>query len=154
MKENKGFTLIEIMVVLALSAIILTVIITSYYDLAKKQALDKDYLSVASLLDQAKSSAINSKSASQYGVYFASSSAVLFKGQTYVSNNITNQTYLLNNRVSISALNLVGSSTDRVLFSRLTGYANASGTITLSLKDSPTTKKIIKVYKTGVIEYK
>jgi prepilin-type N-terminal cleavage/methylation domain-containing protein len=132
-RKNNGYTLIEILIVIAITVIVLSIVLNSFYSLAKIQALDKDYISVASLLDQAKSQTINSKSASQYGVYFASSTAILFRGGSYTSSSTDNQTYSLNSRVNISSINLTGSTTDQVVFSRLTGYASASGTISISL---------------------
>jgi len=151
-KINKGYTLTEILVVMGISIIILSVVVSYFYSLVKIQALDKDYTSVVSLVDQAKSLSINSKSASQYGVYFASSTAVLFKGSNYISTSTANQIYTLNNRVSISNIDLEGSSTSQVLFSRLTGYANASGTVSVSLKDGSGSPKVIRIYRTGTIE--
>lgn len=153
-KIKKGFTLIEILVVLAISAVILSILLSFLNNFSRTQALDKDYLSVVSLIEQAKSASINSKQASQYGVYFASSSAVLFKGLSYISTSSSNQIYNLNSRVSISSLNFVGSSSNQVVFDRLTGYANASGTISISLQNSTSSDKIIRIYKTGTIEYK
>jgi hypothetical protein len=106
------------------------------------------------LIDQAKSASINSKDASSYGVYFSSSTAVLFKGQNYIASSTTNQPYSLNSRVNISAINLVGSSTNQIVFDRLTGYANASGTVAFSFKNEATSTKLIRIYKTGLIEYR
>jgi prepilin-type N-terminal cleavage/methylation domain-containing protein len=151
---KKGFTLIEILIVIAISAIILAIVVNAFYSMVRTQALDRDHSSIASLIDQAKSLSINAKSASQYGVYFASSTASLFKGTSYNPADSANQNYNLDGRVTISGLNLVGSSTDQILFSRLTGYANASGTISISLKDDLINSKIIRVYSTGLVEYK
>lgn len=153
-KLKKGYTLIEILLVIAISVIILAIILSSFNSLIKTQALDKDYSSVASLIDQAKSLALNSKAGSQYGVHFASSTVVLFKGTNFSSGAADNQTYFLNSRVSLSADNLIGSTTAEILFSRITGYANASGTVALSLKADPNIFKIIRIYHTGTIAYK
>lgn len=153
-KTNRGYTLIEIVVVMAITVVILSVVINSFFNLAKNQALNNDYLSVTSLIDQAKSLSINSKSASQYGMYFSSSTVVLFKGPNYISTSPANQSYILNSRVNISVINLSGSSTDQVVFDRLTGYASASGTVAISLKDGSVNPKVIQIYKTGLIDYK
>lgn len=151
---KKGFTLIEILIVLTLTVIILSVVVSSLYNLVGGQALDKDFSSVGALIEQAKSLTLNSKSASQYGVYFGTSTVTLFKGENYVLGSNTNQIYNLNGRTNISAVNLAGETTDRIYFERLTGYASASGTIALSLKKASTSPKVIQIYRTGVIEYK
>jgi len=153
-RTNKGYTLLELVIAIAIGAMIIYVVGSSFYKLIATQAFDKDYISVSSLVDQAKSLALNSKLASPYGVYFSSSTAVMFKGDNYVSTSTNNQVYVLNSRVSISSLNLIGSTTDRVIFSHLTGYASASGTISVSLKDGSANARVIKIYQTGIIEYK
>lgn len=153
-KKNKGFTLIEILVVMAISAIILMVVLSSFFDLVKVQALDKDFLSVASMVDMAKSQSINAKADSEYGVYFSTSSATLFKGADYVLGGIDNQVYNLNGRVNISAINLEQGNTDQIVFSKITGYASASGTVAISLKDESAIAKVITIHKTGTVEYK
>lgn len=149
---KKGFTLIEVLIVIALSIIILSIVISTFYSIAKTQALEKDYISVASLVDQAKSLSINSKSNSQYGIYFSSSTVAIFKGSSYSTSTVS-QTHTLNGKVNISGINLVGSSTDQLVFDRLTGYASASGTIAISLKESTSTARLIRIYNTGTIEY-
>jgi len=150
---KNGYTLTEILVVIAVTGIILLFVINSFLNLIKIQALDSDYVSVASLIDQAKSLSINSKSGYKYGVYFATSTVILFKGEAY-SASTTDQVYNLNGRVNISDINLVGGGLNQITFDRLNGYASASGTIGFSLKDGSAVPKIIQIYNTGVVEYK
>lgn len=150
---TKGYTLIEILVVIAISVAIISAVGATFFNLIKVQALDKDYVSIISLIDQARSQTINSLSGLQYGVFFSSSTVALFKGPTYSSSSISQQ-YDLNGRVNISMINLVGSSTNQIIFDRLTGYANASGTVTVSLKDGSVAAKNVQIYRTGTIEYK
>ncbi len=152
--KNKGFTLIEVLIVLIISSSILIIVISSFYKLVKTQALERDLSSIIAIIDRAKSLALNSESASQYGVYFSSSTAVLYKGINYIPTSTSNEIYFLNNRVNISSINLIGSSTNQITFSRITGYSNASGTVSISLKDNFLPDRIIKIYRTGVVEYK
>lgn len=147
-----GFTLMEILMVIAISVVILGIVFTSFNDLIRTQALAKDHVSILAVLDQAKSLAINSKSASQYGVHFASTTVILFTGTAYEENHSANQVFTLNSRVYISDISLIGADTDQVVFSRITGYANAQGTVTLALKNNPASTKIIQIYQTGLIE--
>ncbi len=146
---KQGFTLIEVLIVIAIAAIILGVVGGTFYDVIKSQALKNDYISVVSLLDRAKSLSINAKSDSEYGVRFASTTAQLFKG-SYSTANVQ-ETLNLNSRTYISNINL--SSGSEISFDRLTGYASAYGTISVALKNSSTTPKVVKVYQTGVIEH-
>lgn len=152
-KIKRGFTLIEILLVIAITGVIVAVSISPLNNLIKAQALDKDYISVAALVDQAKSLSINSKAGSQYGVRFTGSTAVLFKGINYTPGDPNNQIYDLNSRVNISEIDFDGGAADEIVFSRLTGYANASGTVTVSLKSDPGSFKTIKIYQTGTVEY-
>lgn len=149
---KRAFTLMEILIVIAVTSIVLTIVVSAFNNVAKTQALDKDYISIASIIDQAKSLSINSKSASQYGVYFSSSTVSLFKGADYFTG-VVSQAYTLNNKVHVAEINLVGSSTDQFVFDRLTGYSSASGTVSVALKEASSTSRLIRIYSTGTIEY-
>lgn len=149
---KKGFTLIEILVVIGITAIVLGVAVNSFYNFVKTQALNADYISIASFIDQAKSLSINSKSDSQYGVRFSTSTVDLFKGSSY-SVAGSQQTYTLNSRVYISDINLVGGNANEIVFDRLTGYSSASGTVSIALKSASTTVLTMQIYKTGIVEY-
>jgi prepilin-type N-terminal cleavage/methylation domain-containing protein len=147
---KKGFTIIELLIVITILAIISAVVLTSLSSINTSQAIDKDAQAIVAYLDQAKSNTLASKDASQYGVRFASTTITLFKGSTYNSSEPENRTYLLNPATIIKTVSLTGGGLD-VVFSRLTGETAQNGTILVSSTRASTTRTVT-IYKTGAIE--
>jgi prepilin-type N-terminal cleavage/methylation domain-containing protein len=148
-KESRGFTLIEILVVLSVLVLITGLTLFSFRDLNRSQALDKNAMSLVSLLEEARSLTLASKDDSEYGVYFGPEEVVLFKGEDFNSGEAV-RTFSLHSIVEMS--DVLGGSSDQVVFERLTGKASASGTVTLSLKNNPDSEKVIEIFLTGIVE--
>lgn len=152
-KFKKGFTLIEILVVLGILAIITTLIFSTFVDFRRKKALEADTKMVVEVLSEARNQTLTSQNSSQYGVHFSLSpipQIALFTGPTYVANAVTNKIYPLTATDNILTITLVGGGSD-IIFNRLTGETNQSGTIVLSSPNLSETKTIT-IYKTGSIE--
>jgi prepilin-type N-terminal cleavage/methylation domain-containing protein len=148
---NRGFTLMEILGVIAVMTILMTIVLTSFSTLNKNQALDKTARYVASIIEEARGNTLFSKNDSQYGVKFSASSVTLFKGATYSSSSPDNVVYELNPLVTISNISLSGGGSEMV-FDRLTGNTTQTGTITLNLNSGTTTKAYVSFSKTGIVE--
>jgi prepilin-type N-terminal cleavage/methylation domain-containing protein len=149
--QAHGFTLMEILGVVAVMTILMTIVLTSFTTLNKNQALDKTAKYVASIIEEARGNTLFSKNDAQYGIKFASSSVTLFKGATYSAGSSDNVVYELNPLVSISNISLSGGGSEMV-FDRLTGNTTQTGTITLSLNSSTTTRVYVSFSKTGIVE--
>ncbi|MES2436477.1 MAG: prepilin-type N-terminal cleavage/methylation domain-containing protein [Patescibacteria group bacterium] len=149
-KNKKGFSLIELIIVLAIISILTSIIITGLSSFNRKEALEKDTQVVVDMLRQARSQTLASHNASQYGVYFATSSITLFTGTTYSAVSSSNNVYTFNPQVSISNIGLTSSSTS-IVFSRLSGEASHTGTITL-LSPATSSPKTVTIYATGLVE--
>jgi prepilin-type N-terminal cleavage/methylation domain-containing protein len=147
--RQKAFTLLEILIVIAIIVVITTISLQSYVSLRKSQGLKADVQNIASLLGQARSQTLSSKNASVYGVNFASTTVTLFAGTTYTPGNSGNSVYSLTPH-NVVTTNLPGGTT-AVLFNRITGETNQSNTVTATVT-SETASSTINVYKTGVIE--
>jgi len=148
---KRGFTLMEIMIVIVIMTILLTIVLTSFSNLNKSQALDKTSSYVASIIEEARGNTLFSKNDSQYGVKFETSRIIMFKGSTYSSSNPDNVIYDLNNLVTISNISLSGGGSE-IVFDRLTGNPSQTGTLTLSLVTSTSTKAYVSFSKTGIVE--
>ena len=148
---KRGFTLMEIMIVIVIMTILLTIVLTSFSNLNKSQALDKTSSYVASIIEEARGNTLFSKNDSQYGVKFETSRIIMFKGSTYSSSNPDNVIYDLNNLVTISNISL-SSGGSEIVFDRLTGNTSQTGTLTLSLVTSTSTKAYVSFSKTGIVE--
>ncbi len=145
-----GFSIVELVVALAVIAAVVGLISFAFSKTGKTQSVDNAAGIVLSQLEQARSLTLASKNASQYGVYFASSTAVLFKGPTYAAS-LQNSTATLPANTEISNLNLTGGATS-VVFQRLTGETVQSGTIKISTLSQPVSSSTITLYSTGIAE--
>ncbi len=147
---KKGFTLLELIIAMAILAVISVIVLSTLQSFNNNQALDKDTQAVVAYLDEAKNKTIASKNAAQYGVRMASSSVTLFKGSSYNAADTENQTYTFNSVILINTLSLQGGGSD-VVFMRLTGETSQNGTITLS-SIRASSIRTVTIYKTGAIE--
>lgn len=145
-----GFSLFEVMIAMAIIAVLAGFIYSGFSVYFKKSTLDANYSAVRSLLNFARSESLSAKNASDFGVHFDSTSATLFQGSAYSLNDPNNIRLTVTPYVSISAINLGGGSD--VVFGRLRGSADHSGTVVLSLVGDSSRTKTITIYGTGVVE--
>lgn len=145
----KGFTLIEVLIALAIVAVIAAVGVTSLSNFNAQEALSVETVKVISLLSKARSQTLSAKGGNAYGVHFEERKAVLFKGAVYSASDPNNQTQVLHTEVKISALSLLGGGSE-VVFKKLTGGTAQSGTVTLSLARNPSVTKLITIAGTGI----
>ncbi|MFA5934901.1 MAG: type II secretion system protein [Candidatus Paceibacterota bacterium] len=141
-----GFSFVEIITVLAIIATLSTIVVMSFSDAGSKQALEKTTISIISILNEAKSMSISSKDFSGYGVRIESNKLTSFKG-TYGTEN---KVYNVSNLVSISDISIEGGSD--VVFKKISGSTNATGTITISINNNLAESNTIKISKTGLVE--
>lgn len=147
---KKGFTLIEILFVIAIIAILIAVLLPQFSKMRQNQLLASTTSDIVSILNKASSQSINSLDSSSYGVYFEDDLVVLFKGEVYDFNSADNQVLNLNGEISISDINLLkvsdDTSTDEVYFERLSGRPDAYGDIILTIGSI---NKTINLTKSG-----
>ena len=147
--SSKGFSIVEMLVVLAVGVIIATVVISVFSKAPGRQALDKQTSVVLSLLEHARGLTLSAKNASVYGVHFETAKAILFTGPTYSANAASNVVEPVHSLLQISAISLAGGGSD-VVFNRLAGDTAQYGTVTLSLIASSTQSKVITIFATGL----
>ena len=147
----RGLTLIEILVVVVILAIISIFSINALMASGNTQALDKDVKGIIAVLDQARSNTLTSQGNSQYGVHFEADKVVLFKGTTYSSSDSNNRDAGLSGQTTLSSISLSGGAVN-VVFARLTGKPNVTGTITVQSERQSTLTKTITIYATGISE--
>lgn len=148
-KFTTGFTLIEIVIALAIVATITLIVSGSFSTANNREALSKKTALVLSLLEQARAQTLSAKGGVVYGVHFETTKAVLFTGPTYSAGSATNVSEPLGSLVQISNIALAGGVSD-VIFQKLTGQTSQSGTIVVILSASSTQSKTITVSATGI----
>lgn len=147
MNNQKGFSIIEIMVVLAILAVMAMIVLPSFQTMRSSQVIKAAASDVFSALDRAKSYTLSSIDSSEYGVHFESNKIVIFKGKVYSSTDPLNTEVAIVSPASISEINLTGGAVD-LYFNRLNGMPDKTGTITVSI---PSISKIITISATGAV---
>ena len=140
-----GFTIIEMLIVLSISAMLISLVISSFGKVGGSEALDTTTVSVVSVLNGARSLAISSKDASSYGVRILNNKLISFKNIYGTENKETT----ISNLVTISTSAGIGND---IIFNNVSGNTNASGTITITVLNDQLKKNTIRIYSTGIIE--
>lgn len=150
MMLKKAFSVVEILIAMAIVAVAVTVVTVSLSKLNSRQALDKSALLVSSVLDEARAKTLSSQGGSQYGVHFEDTQVVLFIGNAYSPATLSNVANRLDSRVGIRNITLSGGG-NNIVFNRLTGQTNQSGTAELYLRASTTQYRTVNISSTGVV---
>lgn len=157
MKSSKGFTLVELLIVLTVLSIVSSSLVVAFYTLTRKTDLDTSRDNIISTLNIAKNKTLASEGADQYGVYFDDSSSdtssdphkyILFQGSSYADASFE-EIHDLPATVEISSISFSGVG-DEVVFSRLEGNTNNNGSITIKFSITGETRTIY-VYSSGGI---
>lgn len=147
----KGFTIIEVVIVIVILAVLTAMAITSFSGFRQNQLLNSDVNKAISVINEARSKTLSSQDFSQYGVHFEASQIVVFKGATYVASSPDNATSTLSSFIEISGISLNGGGSD-VVFQKLTGKTDNYGTITFRVKANTGKTKMISIKSTGITD--
>lgn len=148
--KRGGVTLIEILVILSIFLIITFITIISFSKIRDSEALDKSVLQIVSVMEDARSLTLGSSDDSVYGVYIETTQVTLFKGASYSAGDPNNKIFVLNKGVNISNI-VLSDGGSSVVFSRLTGKSNQTGTTTITSLADQNKQKFIFIQKTGLI---
>jgi type II secretory pathway pseudopilin PulG len=152
---NKGISLLEIIIIIAVIGILSAIIIPSFASFKSEQALKNTTVDIISLLNKAKLDSNSYLGGSLYSVYFETDKAVYFKGTTYSESNPTNEVVLLNSSVNIPStggINLTDTiSANTITFPRLTENVRGYGNIVIRMTNSSERQKVITINKLGAI---
>lgn len=122
----KGFTFIEILIVVAISAFLLVLLAPSGIQFYRTQQLDTVTEEIVQALRKAQLNSMSVKNDSAFGVYFSSGQYVLFRGNSYLSRDQEEAFEVLND-ISFSG------DVSEVVFSKLSGDPNNLGNLVLTL---------------------
>lgn len=146
---KKGFTAIEILIVLSVVVILISIAIGSLSKVKENQVIKDSVQDVLSSLDKARTETLSSLNSSEYGVHFQADQVIIFKGKVYSAGASTNEIISISSPASISNVTLAGvsSTSGDFYFNRLSGAPSATGTVTVS---STNFSKIITISATGI----
>jgi Tfp pilus assembly protein FimT len=146
LERQKGITVAEIIIAVAILAILFSVMLPALGKMRENQTLQSAVSDVASLISRARAETLASIDSSSYGVHFEADRVIIFKGTIYTDGDPNNQETQIISPASISDINLSGGAD--VYFERLTGNPSISGTVTVS---SPNFSKTITISGTGSV---
>jgi prepilin-type N-terminal cleavage/methylation domain-containing protein len=154
MKNNSGFTLVELLIVIAIFIIIYGLAVQAFSLFRKEGELSNSAEEILNILRLAQSRTLASEGASQYGVYFDTTpnhqQYTLFKGSSYVSRNPpSDEVREIPKSVDLYEVSLGGSQ--EVVFDRLVGDTKNFGKISLRLKSDNSKTKTIAIQSSGKI---
>lgn len=153
-KEVFGFTLIEILIVIAIFSIIFTFTVLSLRYFQKKSELNNTTEEIINSLRLAQNKTLASEGASSYGIYFNDTTSpnqyILFKGTSFASRDPAfDETFKLSNNLLIYQINLGGGKD--VVFKRIKGETDVSGNIIIGLSGDSSKTKNIYIEKSGMV---
>ncbi|MEA1929794.1 MAG: prepilin-type N-terminal cleavage/methylation domain-containing protein [Patescibacteria group bacterium] len=144
---KRGFSAIELLVAIAIIAIVVAVMVVPLNNLRRRQAVNSDSEQVISLINEARSRTISAVGGAQHGVYVEADQLTLFQGVSYPGASI--QVLDLASGVSVSTINLVGGG-DVIIFDKITGKTGQSGTLVISLDADASQERTVLIESTGL----
>ena len=146
--QLRGFTLIEILVVISMIALISGFIITGFQNFASFQQYNQAVGDVKFALNQSRVEARSAVGDEAHGVKISIDRITKFYGSTYSAIDPNNEV-IIYKLVTLQS-NLTGGA-DEIIFSKLSGIPSATGTIMVSgTKFSASTT--IQISDSGVIQ--
>jgi len=141
---KKGFTMMELLIAIAIAGVLTAVVLASLSSFRSNQSVKTETEAIVSILKEAQSKSLASEDSSQYGVHLdtpPSTRYVLFKGTTFSEGNPNNEVYNMPSGVEIKLLGLTGGAQD-IVFERLTGGTSQDGSFEIGPTGGVATKRI------------
>ena len=143
-KISAGFTLVEILIVISITAILAMVSTSVYTNLNARENLEISTNSLIEAIRYAQSNSRVGKGDSEWGIRILQSSFVIFKGSNYVSRNVSfDQSFNFSKGVVVDGLS-------EIVFEKITGWTEDDGAIILT--NSYGTKDIL-INEKGTLTY-
>ena len=145
---DRGYTLIELLVVVALTIVVAGFIFVGLRDYSNEQRFNRVMIEIKALFRETQQKTTAAETDSQFGIYFATSSIVVFEGSMFNSGHANNITY---NFLDFSILPELSGGALGITFARLYGEPSATGTIAITNKQTNATRSLL-ISNSGLIE--
>lgn len=149
-KLSRGFTLLELIVVIGILAVLGAIVLSSFYNFRAHRMLELTTKETRQIFEEARSRTLASVNDSSYGVFVGAGKVVLFKGEDYTASDPENFAFDLDPRVIISQVSF-SPQANTVTFVRGTGEASAAGFVEISLVNNLEKTQRITISKQGII---
>lgn len=155
---RRGFSLVEIIIVIAIVTIFVAVIFSNFYNRRSYSNLKLTTHQIVSILQEARNKSIYRYQSNDWGVYFSNSTSVdpfysLFYSYYSTSTTIKKYNLPVGISYSTSTIPLGGSST--IIFSQISGAASTSTKIDLISLSGANVVATSSIYinLNGIIDY-
>ncbi len=147
-QRQYGFTFVELLIVLAVIAIIATIIAGSMREFALRQQFQAEVNDIARSISAQRAKTLGSVADTNYGVFVTSDAIAFFASST--PGALPTETVTTTLSYSVASVSL-SDGADYVSFARLTGTPSATGTIRL-YSEALAATSTITIYESGSIE--
>jgi len=139
----------EIIASVAILVLIAAIAIQPLRSFRDEQLLTSHAERVATLLNEARLNTLASRNASHYGIQINTTEIVLFEGASFTEEGILER-LLFHSQIEVTEMDLTGGG-NVVVFNRLTGNTENSGTIVLQLTHNASSTRTIEIEETGIV---
>lgn len=147
-----GFTLLETLVVIAIVAIISSIVVLSIFSSGQTRGLEKEASMISVILEEARNNSAGVLNGSNYGVKIFSDRVVVFPAPNYVEGGANNKVYSLSDSSDYSITNIsLANSSDTIIFKKINGGTDTYGSFRITLKSDTNQYKTIQISATGLI---
>lgn len=147
--NKKGFSLLEIIISIAIVAVLSAIVVSSFHTAQLKKEQDGIAQELVASLDHQRTNSQAGKAGLRYGIKFNSSSYTLYSGNTYSITSPSNKVVTLPPGFSINQ-NLVNSD-DVIYFTKIYGEANEDATFVVSQNDNLISPQNVILAKNGTV---
>ena len=147
-RVSRGFTLLEIIIVISILGVLLSVVLPSLTSFRQKSILNTETQEVTTLINKARLSSMSSKNDKQYGIHFEAGKIVLFEGTTYIAGAGTNEEHLFDTVLTLNPITINGGGAETV-FQKITGSTNQNSTTTLKVIANTGARSTIVILPSG-----
>jgi prepilin-type N-terminal cleavage/methylation domain-containing protein len=148
MRGSRGFTIMEVLVVIALMAVIALIVTPVLTSRVGTNVIDGTAKKAADILYEAQTSAMAGRNGVRYGVRFEASRVTMFEGASYSGADPNNLVYAFPTAVTASTIAITGGGAD-IIFSSHKGIPVQTGSITFT--DTGGNAKTLTINGAGMI---
>ena len=150
--SNKGLTLIEILISIAIISLLGTTVLLSFSGYRQRQVLESSARSLAATLRDANKKAINQDQGKEWGVHFERALSgrdfyAIFNGPVYLTP--VQIVYLPSNLRFIDP----ASGSKEIIFEKLTGLPSMATNIVIALTSNVAVSQTVTIDGVGKIQY-
>ena len=143
--KNKGFTTLEIMLVVALITIIASATVGIYFSAKRRSDLDVATNVTVQYLRRAQTFSQSGKEDSQWSIYITSDEVLLYKGDDYDLRDINfDENYMF-------PASLTHTGLENISFTKIGGIPSITGQV--YLEDNSNNTSVISINSKGLVDY-